>query len=299
MLRHATDLEKLFNRLAMDILAPLVSHFPLSVKTYYTGKTCEGGAYDGLAPVGHLHVVKSGNLRVGLPGGRQVTIDTPTVLFFPRPCAHRMTPDANGVELVCGTVDMGFTEQNPLAISLPQVVSIPMAELPGIGTTLDLLYQEAFANEIGRQSALDCLFEYFIIHVLRYLVAHGQLSHGALAAMADPRLTHAFSAMHERPSHPWTLDELADLASMSRARFAANFRSQAGITPLEYLTSWRLAVARGQLRQGRPLKSVATAVGYQSPEALSRVFARKVGQPPAEWMRMQRATSPELPTDSA
>lgn len=297
MLHHTIGLEKLFIRLTMDLLAPLVSHFSLSVKTYYTGKTCEGGSYDGRAPVGHLHVVKSGRLQVGLPGSRQITIDTPTVLFFPRPCAHNMMPDASGVELVCGTVDLGFAEQSPLAISLPQVVSIPIADMPGISTTLDLLYQEAFANEIGRQTALDRLFEYFIIHVLRHLIAQGQLSHGALAAMADPRLAHAFNAMHERPSHPWTLDELADLASMSRARFAANFRALAGITPLEYLTSWRLAVARGQLRQGRPLKSVANAVGYQSPEALSRVFARKVGQTPGEWLRMQRMTSAGLPVE--
>jgi len=275
----------------MDLLAPLINHFSLSVKYYFSGKTCEGGTYDGLAPVGHLHVVRSGSMLVGLPGGRQITIDTPTVLFFPRPCAHSITPDANGIELVCGTVDLGFTEQSPLAVSLPQVLAIRISDIPGIGATLDLLYQEAFADQIGRQTALDRLFEYFIIHVLRYLVAQGQFSQGALSAMADPRLAQAFNAMHERPSHPWTLDELADQARMSRARFAANFREMAGITPLEYLTNWRLAVARGQLRQGRPLKSVAHAVGYQSPEALSRVFARKVGQTPAEWLRMQRVTN--------
>jgi transcriptional regulator GlxA family with amidase domain len=112
---------------------------------------------------------------------------------------------------------------------------------------------------------------------------------GLLAAMTDPRLSLAINAMHQRPAHPWTLDELADVASMSRARFAVNFRKLVGITPLDYLTSWRLAVARGQLRRGKPLKSIALAVGYQSSEALSRVFARKVGQTPVEWLREQRS----------
>jgi AraC-like DNA-binding protein len=289
MLQQLNGIENLFNRLAMDLLTPLISHFSLSVKYYFSGKTCEGGAYDGSTPLGHLHVIKSGSLTVQLSEDQCISIDKPSVLFFPRPCAHSMVPGKAGVELVCGTVDLGITEQSPLANSLPQFIVIRIADMPSIGTALDLLYHEAFTAQVGRQTALDRLFEYFIIHVLRHLIAQGQLNQGALAAMADPRLAHAFNAMHEHPSRPWTLDELADLATMSRARFSANFRSLSGFTPLEYLTSWRLSVARSQLRQGRSLKSVARAVGYQSPEAFSRVFAKKIGKSPAEWMRVQHA----------
>lgn len=271
----------------MDLLAPLVSNFSLSVKAYYSGHTCDEGAYDGQTQVGHLHLVKSGSLSLVLPNGSQALVQEPTVVFFPRPSAHRLMPNASGVELVCGTVDLGLVEQSPLALALPQVVLIPLSRMAGIGNTLELLYAEAFGNEVGKQTALDKLFEYFIVQVLRFLISNGQIHSGALAAMADARLARAIHAMHEKPSHPWTLEELADQAGMSRARFAANFRSRSGVTPLEYLTSWRLAVARGQLRLGRPLKSVASAVGYQSPEALSRAFARKLGTTPAEWVRIQ------------
>ncbi len=58
--------------------------------------------------------------------------------------------------------------------------------------------------------------------------------------------------------------------------------------PRKYLTSWRLSVARGLMRQGRPLKSVAAAVGYQSPEAFGRLFTKRIGQTPAEWTRVHR-----------
>ena len=83
-----------------------------------------------------------------------------------------------------------------------------------------------------------------------------------------------------------TLDELADLAGMSRARFAVNFREAAGMTPLDYLTDWRMSVARNLIREGRPIKSVAIAVGYQSQAALTRVFSKRVGCSPTEWMRL-------------
>jgi AraC-like DNA-binding protein len=91
--------------------------------------------------------------------------------------------------------------------------------------------------------------------------------------------------MHDQPGHPWTLDELADLAGMSRARFAVNFRETVGITPLDYLTDWRMSVAQNLLKQGRPIKSVAAAVGYQSQAALARVFAKRIGLAPTDWAR--------------
>lgn len=286
-LGSSISIKKQFDRLYMDILAPLVSNFSLSIKAYYSGHTCEEGAYDGQDPAGHLHLVRSGSMNLVLPNGSQSTIREPTVVFLPRPIAHKLEPGAEGVELVCGTVDLGLNEQSPLALALPPVVLMPLRRIAGIGTTLDLLYSEAFGDEVGRQTALDRLFEYFIIQVLRHLIASGQVNGGALAAMSDTRLARAFHAMHEKPSHPWTVEELADQAGMSRARFASQFKTRAGVTPLEYLTNWRLAVARGQLRLGRPLKSVASAVGYQSPEALSRAFAKKVGKTPAEWIRTQ------------
>ena len=289
MLGSINGLEKPVIRLVMDHLAPLLGHLSLTAKVFFTGKSCQVGLLGGTDPVGHIHLVKSGSVSIEVRGERVNQIDRPTVLFFPRPCHHTLIPGEAGVELVCATVDLGLTEGGPLAVYLPELVSIPTADMPGIAATLDLLFSEAFSTEIGRQAALDRLMEYFIIQVLRHMIGQGMVSGGILAAMTDPRLGHAINAMHERPAHPWTLEELAEVALMSRARFAAHFRKLAGITPLDYLTSWRLAVARGQLRRGRPLKSIAQSVGYQSSEALSRAFARKVGKTPFEWMRCQLA----------
>lgn len=282
----------------MDILTPLFKHVLPSVRYYFSGTDCEGGSYDGKDPWGHLHLVKSGSMRLDVPGIAALNITTPTVLLFPRPCAHSMAPAQDGVELVCGQVDLGVAEQSPLALSLPAWLAIPMTDLPAADTTLELLYQEAFGNGIGRPTAISLLLDYFLIHVLRHLLAQGRFSDGVLAAMSDARLALAFNAMHERPAYPWTLEQLAERAHMSRARFAANFHKLAWIPPLEYLTHWRLSVARGLLRQGRPLKSVAAAVGYQSPEAFGRVFAKRIGHTPAEWVRGQLSQIP-APSEAA
>ena len=81
----------------------------------------------------------------------------------------------------------------------------------------------------------------------------------------------------------WSLDELAVLAGMSRARFALHFRSVLGATPGEHLVACRLTAAQELLRQGLRLKTVAERVGYGSASALTRAFTRVLGSAPAQW----------------
>ncbi|NTA19047.1 helix-turn-helix domain-containing protein [Agrobacterium tumefaciens] len=49
-----------------------------------------------------------------------------------------------------------------------------------------------------------------------------------------------------------------------------------------YLTDWRLALGRSQLRSGRSVKTVAAAVGFGSAEAFSRSFTHKYGYTPSQ-----------------
>jgi AraC-like DNA-binding protein len=89
------------------------------------------------------------------------------------------------------------------------------------------------------------------------------------------------------PERAWTLDELAHVGGMSRARFAAHFLRTVGQTPFEYLTCWRVGVAQSLLKKGEPLKMVAPAVGYSSVGALTRTFTQIVGKPPMSWLAAQ------------
>jgi transcriptional regulator GlxA family with amidase domain len=157
---------------------------------------------------------------------------------------------------------------------------LPLAGHPALEPVCALLVGEAFADGGGRQTALDRLFDYLLILIVRHVVESGVVSTGVLAGLADPRLAKALTAMHEAPEKPWTLTDLADIAGMSRTRFAEHFRKLVGRTPIDYLTVWRMTVARHLLGKGKPVKSVAAQVGYDSAAAFSRVFSRVVGQPP-------------------
>jgi transcriptional regulator GlxA family with amidase domain len=109
-----------------------------------------------------------------------------------------------------------------------------------------------------------------------------------LSALSDKHLSKAVAGIHQEPEKAWTLEELAHIAGMSRARFAAHFLATMGKTPFEYLAVWRIGAAQTLLKKGEPLKMIAPSVGYASAGALSRSFSLRVGMPPMAWLAAQR-----------
>lgn len=252
---------------------------------FYTGLLCGSSADQESEHAGHLHVLKKGKLRITRPDARQVVIDTPSIVFFPRPRLHRLHgPENEGAELVCATIEFGAGMLNPLIAWLPEPLVLPLDALPELGPTLQLLFSEASSELPGRQTALDRLFEFLFVLLIRSAMNAHLVDGGVLMGLSDLRLGKAIEGMHKHPETSWSLEQLAQRAGMSRARFAAYFRQVVGMTPFDYLTNWRLGVAQTMLRKGNSLKLIASAVGYRNPTALTRVFTQRVGMSPSEWL---------------
>lgn len=270
----------------MDRLSPFFSHFSLSARVFFSGKLCGTSSDHETKTAGHLHVLRSGVLKILQPAGSPTIISEPAVLFYPRPARH--TFQADDADILCTFVQFGVGMLNPLVLSLPQLLIVPLASIPELIPTIELLFSEAFSLQDGRQAAVDRLAEYFLILLLRSAIASRLLHAGVLLALSDEHLSKAFQAIHERPEKSWTLEELAHLAGMSRARFAAHFRATTSQTPFRYLALWRIGVAQSLLKKGEPLKMVAPSVGFTSAEALTRSFTQYVGVSPMAWLAAQQ-----------
>lgn len=280
----------------MDPLSPLFNRFTLSARVFYSGALCGVADFDKPQDLGLLHVLRRGRLRVMHPPSASFELTQPTLLFYRRPFAHRFeVDDSEGADLVCAFVDFGASQGNPLMRGLPDFLSVPLADMIGVEATLALLFDEAFARRAGREAAIDRLMEFLVVLLLRHVIDARLIKLGLLAGLADARLAKAITAMHDQPGLAWSLDTLAQTAGMSRARFAARFRATVGTPPLDYLTDWRINVAQTLLRRGKPLKAVAPAVGYSSPAAFSRVFARRVGASAPDWVAAQAFHSTQPP----
>lgn len=271
----------------MDRLSPLFSRFALSAELFFSGTLCGAVDFDNGKGIGILHVLRKGQVRVIASAGGlgSFALDQPSLLFYSQACPHRFEVDEPaGADLVCSHIDFGAGMGVQVLRGLPDYLLVPLADLAGLQPTLALLFDEAFAARSGRSAAVHRLVELFAILLLRHAIDARLVKAGVLSGLADERVGKALVAMHERPEHDWTLDTLAGVASMSRARFAVHFREAVGSTPLDYLTDWRISVAQTLLKRGKPVKAVAGAVGYTSDAAFARVFARRVGTSPAKWL---------------
>src|ERR1700756_2401736 len=235
----------------MDRLDPFFDKFALTARMFYAGLLCGTAGNPESEYAGLLHVLKSGRLKILRRDARPLVIDTPSLLFYPRPRRHRLsTSQQEGAELVCATIEFGTGMLNPLIASFPEPFVVPLDALPELAPALQLLFSEAFADAPGRQAAINRLFEYIFLLLVRSAMKHKLFDGGLLSGLSDSRLGSAIDAIHQHPETSWSLEQLAQQAGMSRARFAAHFLQVVGSTPFDYLTTWRLGVAQTMLLKG-------------------------------------------------
>jgi AraC-like DNA-binding protein len=268
----------------MDALNALFTHFSVDARVFYSGNLCSAVDFSEEQGLGYLHVLRRGKVRVIGAKRRLIDVNEPSLMLVPRAMHHRFEVDDQDASLVCATIDFGGGSESPLLAGLPDLFLAPLSEIDGSTAIVASLFNEAFGALAGRQSVIDRLTEYCLILLLRHAIDRQRVNAGALAGLADARLKAPLMAIHDRPEYPWTLEELAGLAAMSRARFAAHFRATVNTTPHDYVTTWRICVARVLLKKGMSVHLVAPRVGYASASALSKVFSKKVGCSPGTWL---------------
>jgi AraC-like DNA-binding protein len=279
-----------------DRLSALLQRFELRTRVFHGGALCGVSHFEERHGTGYLHLLRQGTLAVTDARATVMVVDEPSVLFLPRPVAHRLEArEPAGAELVCATVDFGIGDENPLLRALPPCLIVPLSRLPGLDLTQQLLFAEAFRRRCGHDAVVDRLAEVLLIQVLRYAIEQQLIDGGLMAGLADPRLHRVLAAVHAEPAQAWTLSSMAAVAGMSRARFAAHFTSRVGVPAGEYLTGWRLGLARALLRRGLPVKQVAADVGYANASALGRVFSRRFGSSPGAWLALEADATRRAP----
>ncbi len=178
-------------------------------------------------------------------------------------------------------------EDNPLIAALPDCIERRVAPGDDLDMLAQLLASEQTGNRCGAASVINRLGEVLIVRLLRDEMARGAARPGLLAALADPRLARAIVAMHEAPGRDWRNDDLAEIAGLSRSRFAELFQAAVGEGPSAYLRRWRLGLARRDVARGDRVQTVARRYGYGSGEALNRAFHRAYAAGPRALSRAE------------
>jgi AraC-like DNA-binding protein len=266
-----------------------------------------------------FHLITEGECFVELGDQPPVHLGAGDVVIFPQGDAHRMTsapgwaPAAGSrldlvlsrrprqivyggggatTRLVCGYLACDARFARMLLAGLPAVLKVNVrGSNAGVWLEASVRYalSEARSPRPGGAGVLAKLAEVLFIEVLRlYINEQSEGRTGWLAGVGDRIVGAALRELHKRPSHAWTLEELARAAGTSRSVLAERFQCLVQVSPMQYLTQWRMLLASNLLcRSNAPLSRIAADVGYQTDTAFSRAFRREFGSPPATWRRTQ------------
>ncbi len=231
-------------------------------------------------PQGDSHVMSSA------PGMRAV----PDLSIHQRPPGTQLPfalqPDGGGEKstLVCGFLGCDARPFNPLLATLPRVILVRQQQLADrpLAALIQVAVAESRSRRAGSECVLSRLSELLFVEAVRlYVETIPPDQSGWLAGLRDPHVGRALAALHDRPSHPWTLDDLAQEVALSRSVLAERFQHFTGSAPMQYLAKWRMQLAAERLRNTTDtLAEIAERIGYGSESAFSRAFKRLVGVAP-------------------
>ncbi|MET9284991.1 AraC family transcriptional regulator [Nocardia beijingensis] len=199
-------------------------------------------------------------------------------------------------EMLCVCYTFDLVRQHPLLRTLPPEIHLParVGNHNALRATVDMLGTELHQPRSGTDAILPALIDMLLLHVLRAWLDEnaGHTDTGWAAALTDPAVATALHHIHRQPENPWTVEELATQAGVSRATFAKRFTTAVGQPPLTYLTWWRMTTAARLLhRTDAPIHTIAHRCGYGSEYSFSKAFKREFGLPPNQYRRQRPPTA--------
>jgi AraC-like DNA-binding protein len=194
---------------------------------------------------------------------------------------------------VCGFMACDPRLGEVFLAGLPKIMKVRVADEPSgqwLEHAIRFSVGEANGSSAGSGLVLAKLSEVLFVETLRrYISALPPAQIGWLAGARDPIIGQALAFLHREPAHPWTVSHLARRVGLSRTRLAERFRHFLGVSPMAYLTQWRVKLGAEILQSTTDsIAEIAAAVGYSSESAFNRAFKREFDCPPAQFRRNRK-----------
>lgn len=190
---------------------------------------------------------------------------------------------------LCLVLDLDMTVLSELALRNPPTSHEKAVVSTGIelnGSTpelLDAVTRLAGLLDTPQDAAeLAPLVVREVLYRLLTLRGNGMLWQMAKADSRLGQIAKAITWLRAHYQEPLRIDDIADIAGMSRSTFHAHFKAVTSMSPIEFRCLLRLQEARRlMVAEALDAASAGYRVGYESPSQFSRDYARMFGLPPA------------------
>ena len=286
----------------MDILNDVLKTLRLSSKVFLHAKFCEQWVID-IEPLNlqvSFHVIAhgdcwlhtqersaatalhAGDLVICLRNTPHYVTNGPQLPPDDLPRNSPTTEDKPGesTALICGQCEFLQNYWNPVLEAMPNIMVFSTTNSVGsnLESIIKLMIAEVETNGEGSNAIIDRLSDILFIEAIRtYILLHDN-NQGYIAALIDPRLSKALTSFHKQPEINWTVQTLSEEAGMSRSAFADKFKQMVDMSPMEYVTGWRMQHAYEALASdNKSVMQIAEDSGYQSEAAFRKAFKKQFG----------------------
>ncbi len=261
-----------------------------------------------------FHIALGGDFVLGVDNNESINVQATDIAVLPNGAAHWVA-DQHGRELVpintaveaceldnpffkqgkitnnimCGLIKFDQSVAHPIFNSLPALLHFPCINPDSaIWMTITFIEKELIRAQKLRNPIIDRLTEVLFLQLLNHYISENQETVGFLAALGDRRMHRAFNLIHQHPGFDWTLASLGEQIGMSKATLVRHFQDSIGISPMAYITNWRMIKARNLLKySSETLEHIAEMVGFSSARTLSKAFQRHYGYTPKKLRQKQ------------
>lgn len=221
-------------------------------------------------------------------GTGEIALDYKTAIAEPERLLST-EPNTTVSKFVTGNFSFNATNSELLQLLMRPVILIKASDVENlrIEVLLAALGEEVLDDRPARSFVVERLLELIFVEALRYRGLGLNVSSPSLiSGLLDPKVGAALKLVHNDARRAWTVAKLAREVGLSRSAFAMRFTQIVGIPPIDYISRWRLSLAKDALTgSDLSMTEIAEMVGFQSVSAFSAFFKRETGSPPSTYRK--------------
>lgn len=206
------------------------------------------------------------------------------VLFHPREVHSCEQIDGKTLDYRCLNIQPEIMKKTALEIT-------GQAFFPNFSQTV--LFHSELSGSLKELYRMICECEKDFIKEELYLLLIGQLIQEYGEKVTDSLALEPVSEfepvcdyLEKNYAKTITLDELSELAGMSKYHFLRSFTRQKGISPYSYLQTIRIGNAKKMLEQGISPAEAALRTGFSDQSHLTNYFKKLIGLTPRQYMQI-------------
>jgi AraC-like DNA-binding protein len=171
---------------------------------------------------------------------------------------------------------------------LPEGFITPLNEMPILNVQdqhitiqkyIEDIHEEFKNNDPGSQDIISSLLKTLIIKILRILCCKNS---GQNASISDKVKKY----ISENYNRDISLNELANIVFVNPYHLAHTFKDETGSSPIQYLITYRIEVAKTLLLStNSPISEIASIVGYPNANYFNLLFKKYTGYSPGKFRK--------------